>query len=105
MLFESILVSIAYVISFGVTFFLTPLWVDYACKIKLLGKENICEIHFKEGRNYLGQSGKIDWRAVVKALKEIGYSNWITLETSSPGKNIIADTQKNMKFVRDLFAT
>jgi len=73
-------------------------------EIKLLGKENLCEIHFKEGRNYLGQSGEIDWKTVVKTLKEIGYDNWITLETSSPSRDLIADTKKNAKYVRDLFA-
>lgn len=39
MLMESLLVIIAYVISFGVTFFLTPQWIAYARKIGLLGRD------------------------------------------------------------------
>jgi sugar phosphate isomerase/epimerase len=77
---------------------------DAIKEIKLLGKENLCEIHFKEGGNYLGGSGKIDWQAVVNTLKEIGYNNWITLETSSPSKDLISDTKRNAKYVRNLFA-
>ncbi|UCD29789.1 MAG: sugar phosphate isomerase/epimerase, partial [Planctomycetota bacterium] len=73
-------------------------------EIKLLGNKNMCEIHFKEGKSYLGESGIVDWKMVVKTLKEIGYNKWITLETSSPNKDVIADTKRNMKYVRDLFA-
>jgi UDP-N-acetylglucosamine--dolichyl-phosphate N-acetylglucosaminephosphotransferase len=39
MLLESLFVIIAYVISFGVTFFLTPQWITYARKIGLLGRD------------------------------------------------------------------
>ncbi|UCD29788.1 MAG: sugar phosphate isomerase/epimerase [Planctomycetota bacterium] len=72
--------------------------------IKLLGKKNICEFHFKEGGHYLGQSGRIPWKQVAATIKEIGYQGWITLETSNPSRDVIADTKRNVKFVRGLFA-
>jgi len=77
---------------------------DPAKEIRTLGRRHICEIHFKEGGGYLGQTGKMDWPALVAALKEIGYEGWVTLETSNPSKDVVADTKKNMEYVRGLFA-
>jgi len=58
--------------------------------------------HFKEGPNYLGE-GKIDWKPVAAAIREIGYEGWIVLETSSPSKDRVADARRNAQFVRKLF--
>jgi len=93
-----------YVQSYYDVFNMVGLKEDPVKAIKLLGKKNICEFHFKEGGHYLGKSGHIPWKAVVAAIKEIGYDGWITLETNNPSGNVIADTQKNAKFVRDIFA-
>lgn len=76
---------------------------DPAREIRALGRRNICEIHFKEGNNYLGKTGQVDWPAVVAALRDIGYEGWITLETSNPSRDVVADTRKNMTYVRGLF--
>jgi len=75
---------------------------DVLKEIKLIGAKRICQIHFKEGPNLLG-SGKIDWPAVVATLKQINYPGWIVLETSSPTKNVLVDTQANLRYVRRLF--
>ena len=93
-----------YVQSYYDVFNMIGLGEDPLKAIKLLGKKNICEFHFKEGGQYLGKSGNIPWKEVVAAINEIGYDGWITLETSNPSKDVIADTQRNAKFVRDLFA-
>ena len=77
---------------------------DFIKEVKLLGRKRICEVHFKEGRHLLGGSGKPDWPAAVKALKEIGYDRWLTLETSSPSGNLVADTRKNLEYLRKLWA-
>lgn len=77
---------------------------DFVKEIKLLGRKRICEVHFKEGRHLLGGGGKPDWPTAVKVLKEIGYDRWITLETSSPSGNLVADTRKNLEYVRKLWA-
>lgn len=76
---------------------------DYLKEIKLLGADRICEVHFKEGRDYLG-AGKIKWPEVAALLKEIGYRGWLTLETGSPAKDRVADAQKNLAYLKKLFA-
>ena len=78
---------------------------DVLKEIRLLGGDRICQVHFKEGRNDLmGQSGQLDWPAIVATLKEIGYRGWIVLETSSPSKDVVADARANLDYVRKLFA-
>jgi len=73
-------------------------------EIKLLGRDRICQIHFKD-KPFLKQgSGTVDWPAVVAALKNIKYPGWIVLETTSPTRDVVADTRKNLKYVRELFA-
>jgi len=76
---------------------------DYLKEIKLLGGERICEVHFKEGGAYLG-SGKIKWPEVAGLLKDIGYRGWLVLETSSPSRNVEADSRKNLEYLKKLFA-
>jgi sugar phosphate isomerase/epimerase len=76
---------------------------DYLKEIKLLGGERICEVHFKEGGNFLG-AGKIKWPEVAAMLKEVGYKNWLTLETGSPTKDRVADAKKNLEYLKKLFA-
>lgn len=77
---------------------------DFVKEMRLLGCKRVCEVHFKEGRHLLGGSGKPDWPTVVKVLKEIGYDRWVTLETSSPSGNMVADTRTNLEYVRKLWA-
>jgi len=76
---------------------------DVVREIKLMGKQNICQIHFKEGRDFLGGSGKLDWPAVAAAIKEIGYRGWLILETFSPSRDVVADTRKNLQYLKKLF--
>ena len=71
-------------------------------ELKLLGKDRICQIHFKD---YPGlQGGKVDWPKVVATIKEIGYRGWIVLETPSPTKDVVADARTHAQYVRRLFA-
>ncbi|HSW45124.1 MAG TPA: sugar phosphate isomerase/epimerase family protein [Phycisphaerae bacterium] len=77
---------------------------DVLKEIRLLGRDRICQVHFKEGSHLLGQSKKIDWPAVVATLKEIAYAGWVVLETSSPSKDVGTDTRANLQYVRKLFA-
>lgn len=77
---------------------------DVLKEIRLLGKAGqICEVHIKEGRHYLGETGKPDWPAVADALGEIGYRGWLVIETSSP-KDLLEDTRRNLAYVRKVFA-
>lgn len=77
---------------------------DFVRDMKTLGKSRICEIHLKEGGNYLG-GGKVDWPKVAAVTREIGYEGWIVLETSCPSKDKIADTRRNLDYARKLFAS
>jgi L-ribulose-5-phosphate 3-epimerase len=77
---------------------------DIFHEIKLLGNQNICEIHLKENGKFLG-TGDIDWQKVSNALQEIGYSNkkWQQLEWSLPDKyDFVSGHQKNLDFIQSL---
>jgi L-ribulose-5-phosphate 3-epimerase len=70
-------------------------------EIRWLGKARICEVHLKDNPHYLGE-GKIDFPGVVKALADIGFTEWAELETESPSGNIPADMGRNLKYIRGL---
>jgi sugar phosphate isomerase/epimerase len=74
---------------------------DVIAEIRSLGKRSIAQVHFKDGKSYLGE-GKIDFAAVARVLSEIGYLGYIVLETPSPSGSIEADMRRNLAFVRDL---
>jgi L-ribulose-5-phosphate 3-epimerase len=74
---------------------------DILKEIRWLGKARICQIHFKDNPHFLGE-GKIDFTAVVKAVKEIGFTEWVVLETDCPTKSVEADMRRNLEFVRRL---
>jgi L-ribulose-5-phosphate 3-epimerase len=77
---------------------------DPIASMKMIGTERICQIHFKD-TPYLEQgSGKVNWPATVAVIREMNYDGWIILETPSPSKDVVADTQKNLEYVRRLFA-
>jgi sugar phosphate isomerase/epimerase len=59
---------------------------------------------FLEEVRLLGWSSEIDYPAIVGTLKEIGCGGWIVLETSSPSKDLVADTRTNLQYVQKLFA-
>ena len=77
---------------------------DFRRELKLLGRERICEIHFKERPGMLGSTGKVDWTAVAAVLKEIGYDGWIVLETSNPSGDVVSDTKENLAYTRNLLS-
>jgi len=66
-------------------------------------KGRLCQIHFKDGPNYLGE-GKVNWEAVRDALNDIAYRGWVVLETSCPSRDRDADFRRNAAFVRKLFS-
>ncbi len=72
-------------------------------EIHWLGRERICEVHLKDNPNYLGK-GKIDFKAVIDALADIGFDKWAQLETDSPSGSVENDMTVNLKFIRDLIA-
>jgi L-ribulose-5-phosphate 3-epimerase len=76
---------------------------DIYQEIRWLGKERICEFHLKDNPHLLGQ-GKIDFRRVIEAIAEIGFSGWAQLETASPSGDVKTDMKTNLDYIRGLLA-
>lgn len=77
---------------------------DIYREIRQLGRERICEFHFKENGALLGQ-GKVDFKKVRAALDDIGYRGWIQIEGAVPvGKPMLESYQANCQFVRGVLA-
>ncbi len=73
-------------------------------EIKLLGDENICEIHIKENGKFLGD-GDIDWQKVSNAIDDIGFSKkkWSQIEWSLPAKyDYINGHSQNLNYLKKL---
>jgi L-ribulose-5-phosphate 3-epimerase len=75
---------------------------DVVEEIRWLGRERICEVHLKDNPHYLGE-GKIDFKAVIDALADIGFDRWAQLETDSP-VSVDQDMRKNLAYIRGLIA-
>lgn len=73
---------------------------DVPAEIRLLGKR-ICQFHLKD-RNFLLGQGPINFEAVARAIRDIGYDGWLILETASP-KDVVEDTRANVAFTRRVF--
>ena len=76
---------------------------DIIEEIRLLGRKRICEVHLKDNPSYMGQ-GKINFKAVVEALADIGFDKWAHLETVAPSGSIEDDMKKNLGFIRGVIA-
>ncbi len=76
--------------------------------VRILGKR-ICKVHIKEfsrklmneeglGRGFEVKlnEGDCDWPAVMKALREVGYSGWITAEVPGGRKEQLKDISERM---------
>ncbi|HBY60788.1 MAG TPA: sugar phosphate isomerase/epimerase [Solibacterales bacterium] len=74
---------------------------DILAEIRWLGKDRICQMHLKDNPYYLGE-GRINFPAVIRAMKDIGYDRWANLETESPSKDAEADARRNTAYLRKL---
>ena len=76
---------------------------DIYSEIKSLGTENICEIHIKENRTFIGR-GPIDFNEVRLLLKKMKYQGWLIIEGSTPkGTDREEGGAKNAVYARELF--
>jgi D-psicose/D-tagatose/L-ribulose 3-epimerase len=62
---------------------------NQAAAIRLLGK-HIFHVHTCENDRGVPGSGPIDWPGVVAALRDIGYNDWLVIESFGPGIKEIA---------------
>ncbi len=69
-------------------------------EIRKLGRERICQFHFKD-KGYLGE-GKVDFTAILTAIRDIGFNGWANLETNSPSGDVAADTRRNLNYLQAL---
>ena len=73
---------------------------DVTKEIRLLGPR-ICEFHAKDANFMLGQ-GRIDFKAVRKAMDDIQYSGWIQIEAAAP-HDLVRDYQADRKYLKEIF--
>ena len=76
---------------------------DVPREIEWLGKKRICQFHFKDNPNYLGE-GKVKFRESLEAISRIGFEGFANLETDAPSKDLEADMKKNLAYTRKLMA-
>lgn len=74
---------------------------DAPREIRQLGRKRICQMHFKDNPNYLGE-GRVDMAAVLHAVAEIDFRGFANLETDSPSRSVETDMRRNLTFVRRL---
>lgn len=75
---------------------------DVPAEIRALG-DRICQVHVKNGNLLLSQKSNVDFPACAEALRNIRYSGWYVLETSSP-TDFGSDTRANIEYVRNTFS-
>ncbi len=76
---------------------------DVVKEIRWLGAARICQMHLKDNPHYLGE-GHIDFPAVMKAIRDIGFQGFANLETDCPSKSVENDMRRNLKFIRAILA-
>ena len=74
--------------------------VNPAAEIRLYGRGRLCQVHIKD-KGYLGD-GRVNCKEVVQALDEIGYNGYAVFETSSPSRDVEADTKRNLDYMKSL---
>ena len=75
--------------------------LDVVAELKLLGRDKLAELHFKDNPHYLGE-GQVDFAAIIDALAELGYDRRVVLETDSPSGDVEVDLTRNQAYVRRL---
>jgi sugar phosphate isomerase/epimerase len=85
-------------------------------EIPILG-DAICEFHVKNGQHYMSENiegadnpevpGKkyhdLNHPAIAREIEKLGYKGWLTLETSVLSGDRIADTKRNVEYIRKVY--
>jgi L-ribulose-5-phosphate 3-epimerase len=72
---------------------------DVVKEIRWLGKDRICQFHFKDNPHLLGE-GTIQFGPVVQAVRDIGWTGWVNLETDARPASFDADLRRNLGYLR-----
>jgi L-ribulose-5-phosphate 3-epimerase len=76
---------------------------DVPNEIRMLGRERICQFHFKD-KGYLGE-GAVKYGPILKAIDDIEFKGYANLETTSPSGNVEKDTKRNLAYLQNLMST
>jgi sugar phosphate isomerase/epimerase len=74
---------------------------DVVKEIRWLGKNRICQFHFKDNPNYLGE-GSIPFDRVMHTIRDMSYSGYANLETDSHPGMVEADLRRNLMYIRNM---
>jgi L-ribulose-5-phosphate 3-epimerase len=74
---------------------------DVVKEIRWLGKERICQFHLKDNPHFLGE-GSIQFKPILQAIKDIGWTGWANLETDARPGQRDPDMTRNLAFIRDV---
>jgi L-ribulose-5-phosphate 3-epimerase len=77
---------------------------DVVKEIRWLGAGRICQFHLKDNPHFLGE-GKIQFRPILEAIKDIGFEGYANLETDARQDAIEADMRRNLAYVRNLLTS
>lgn len=72
---------------------------DVVKEIRWLGKDRICQFHFKDNPHFLGE-GTIQFAPVVQGVRDIGWAGWVNLETDARPGSLDADLRRNLGYLR-----
>ena len=74
---------------------------DVVKEIRWLGKDRICQFHFKDNPHYLGE-GSIQFPPIINAIRDIGYSGYANLEVDAHPNQLEEDMRRNLAYIRNL---
>jgi sugar phosphate isomerase/epimerase len=74
---------------------------DPVTEIRWLGKNRICQIHFKDNPHYLGE-GTIEFAPILHTVRDIGFTGYANLETDAHPETLEADLRRNLIYIREL---
>jgi sugar phosphate isomerase/epimerase len=75
---------------------------DVGAAIRRLGRERICEVHFKDYDDLYGK-GSMDFPSVRRALDAIGYRGWLGIEGVKVPLGVEASIRYDLGYLRPLF--
>ena len=75
---------------------------DVPKEIRMLGRERICQFHFKD-KGYLGE-GQVNFPPILAAIRDIGFEGYANLETNAPSGSVDLDTKRNLAYLQKLMA-
>ncbi len=75
---------------------------DVGAAIRRLGRERICEVHFKDYDDLYGK-GSMDFPSVRRALDDIGYRGWVGIEGVKTPLGIEESIRYDADYLRPLF--